>query len=104
MDEGLLGRGIFFNREFTPPHQLRLSTLRIKDTKSLMVPKDRDRSVAAHRHNYRRRSWRSFARQALSEKAQILLHHWSDGCRCCGGVRAHVTGKSCFGSPSLPVA
>lgn len=32
------------------------------------------------------------------------MHHWSDGCRCCGGLRAHVTGKSCFGSPSLPAA
>nr|DAE46082.1 MAG TPA: hypothetical protein [Caudoviricetes sp.] len=40
----------------------------------------------------------------MSRKAQVLLHHWSDGCRCCGGVRAHVTGKSCFGSPSLSAA
>ncbi len=49
-----------------------------------------------------RRSWRRFVRRALSDKAQVLLHHWSDGCRCCGGLHAHVTGKSCFGCPSLP--
>ena len=48
-----------------------------------------------------RRSWRRVVREALSNKAQVLLHHWSDGCRCCGGVRAHVTGKSYFGCPSL---
>ena len=43
-------------------------------------------------------------RLPLSDKPQILLHHWSDGGRCCGGLGAHVTGKSCFGCPSLPAA
>lgn len=46
-----------------------------------------------------RRSWRRFRCWPLSGKAKVLLHHWSGGCRCCGGVRAHVTGKSCFGWP-----
>nr|DAE46065.1 MAG TPA: hypothetical protein [Caudoviricetes sp.] len=44
-----------------------------------------------------RRSWRRFVRRALSDKAKVLLHHWSDGCRCGGELRAHVPGKSCFG-------
>lgn len=32
------------------------------------------------------------------------MPHWGEGCRCCGGVRAHVTEKSCFGCPRLPAA
>lgn len=44
------------------------------------------------RRNFRR----SFLIFSLSDKAQVLLHHWSDWCRCCGGVHAHATGKSCF--------
>lgn len=36
--------------------------------------------------------------------AWLLLHPWCDGCRCCGGVRAHVSGKSCLCCPGLPAA
>lgn len=45
----------------------------------------------------------SFSSRALSDNAQVLLHRWGDGCRCCCELGAHVNGKSCFGRPSLPV-
>lgn len=46
---------------------------------------------------------RSFSSWPLSDNAQVLLHRWGDGCRCCCELGAHVNGKSCFGRPSLPV-
>lgn len=32
------------------------------------------------------------------------MHHSDDACRYVGGLGADMSGKSCFGSPSLPAA
>ena len=69
----------------------------------LVAPTDRFGAGMDVPESAKRRFGRSFLIEAWSDKAQVLLHHWSDGCRCCGGLHAHVTGKSCFGCPSLPV-
>lgn len=48
-----------------------------------------------------RRSWRRFRCWPLSGKAKVLLHHWRYGCRCCRGLRAHVTGKKLLWPPEF---
>lgn len=46
-------------------------------------------------------SWRSFVHSALSVKAKILLHHWSDVCGYVGGLHAHVTGEKLLWLPGF---
>ena len=48
-----------------------------------------------------RRSGRRFAPAALSEKSQVLLHHWTYGGRCCCGLGAHVTGGKLLWLPEF---
>nr|DAE46075.1 MAG TPA: Thioredoxin-like [Caudoviricetes sp.] len=62
---------------------------------------DRCGSVTARVQKGRRRCRRSFVRRPLSDKPQVLLHHWSDGCRCCRGLRAHVTGEKLLWPPRV---
>ncbi|VWC28642.1 hypothetical protein BLA14095_06171 [Burkholderia lata] len=39
-----------------------------------------------------RRSWRRFIRRALSDKVQVLLHHWSVAGEDFGRRRGHKSG------------
>lgn len=61
------------------------------------VARDRSGRVTARPRKGGRRSRRRFMRRTLSGRAQALLHHRGDDCRCRGGLRAHVTGR-CFGT------